>query len=103
MTKQQRIKWEKDALSRLGKLAGSLGVRVAVAKLIFAGVKLKPGLCVYRGQRWIVLDMYSSFDDQADLYRELFSLLEFDHAIVPEDLRPLILDPLEVLGAAAQG
>ncbi|MDR2200480.1 MAG: hypothetical protein LBR53_13720 [Deltaproteobacteria bacterium] len=89
--KPERVKWEKNTLSRLEKIAKSLGVRVSTGKLFYAGLKLAPGKCRLRGETWLILDTHQPFDEQVDLYREVFSQMEFDHSVIPEDLRDLIL------------
>jgi hypothetical protein len=89
--KPQRIKWEKNTLGRLGKLAKSVGIRVSTGKLIYAGLKLKPGTCTLRGETWLILDVNQPFDEQVDLFREVLSEIDYDHALIPPDLRELVL------------
>ncbi|MDR2339211.1 MAG: hypothetical protein LBF40_03630 [Deltaproteobacteria bacterium] len=89
--KTERINWEKETLVRLEKLAKSLGIRVSKGKLFYAGLKLNPGRCSLRGETWLILDSNQPFDEQVDLYRELFQDMEFDESVIPEDLVDLLL------------
>jgi hypothetical protein len=91
MKKGERVKWEKGTLLRLERLAKAAGMRVSTGKLIYAGIKLTPGICSLRGETWLILDSGQSFDEQVDLYREAFSAIPFDHALIPGDLRNLVL------------
>ncbi|MDR2405369.1 MAG: hypothetical protein LBE27_03260 [Deltaproteobacteria bacterium] len=89
--KPERVKWEKNTLARLEKIAKDLGIRVSTGKLFYAGLKLQPGRCTLRGETWLILDIHQPFDEQVDLYRELFATLDFDHSVIPADLADLIL------------
>lgn len=77
-------KKQKSSLQELEKLARKLGLKVSYGKLRFAGLKLKGGQCIYRGEKWLVMDRNQPFDEQVDLYREAFK--EFD--LTSEEISP---------------
>ncbi|MBF0531229.1 MAG: hypothetical protein HQK55_18570 [Deltaproteobacteria bacterium] len=87
MTKKQR-----STISLLEKLARARGLRISYGDLRFAGLKLKGGLCEFRGETWVVMDRRQPFDDQVDIFREALNGREFTEELGPDLKKILNID-----------
>ncbi|MDR1081325.1 MAG: hypothetical protein LBQ79_10295 [Deltaproteobacteria bacterium] len=67
---------QREQLSLLEKFARGLGLKVSSGNLLFAGLRLKSGQCVYREEPWLVLDRTQPFEDQLELFRKAFEDLD---------------------------
>jgi hypothetical protein len=56
-------------ISELEKLARRSGLKVSAGKLVFAGLRLKQGGCLFRQEPWLVLDRLLPFEEQLDVLR----------------------------------
>jgi hypothetical protein len=61
---------QKRILAQLEDLARRTGHKISYGDLKFAGLRLKAGQCLFKGQPWIVMDRRQPFDDQVDVFRE---------------------------------
>ncbi|MEW5723841.1 MAG: hypothetical protein AB1896_12085 [Thermodesulfobacteriota bacterium] len=81
---------QKETLKELDKLARRLGLRVSYGQLRFGGLRLKGGQCLFRGERWVVLDRGQPYEDQLDVFREALGGLDLQTEEVPPGLRVLL-------------
>ncbi|MDL2260287.1 hypothetical protein LJB99_05385 [Deltaproteobacteria bacterium OttesenSCG-928-K17] len=97
--KGPHTKKQVEALKALETAAKKSGLKVSVAQLRFAGLKLRGGSCLLKGRQWLILDKTQPFEDLVDIYRQ---------ALPAETLSGLDLPPevLEIvsshLGGAAK-
>ena len=97
MAKSRVTKKQEHILRELDKLARRLGLRVSYGNLRFAGLKLKGGQCLFKGEKWVVVDRKQPYEDQLDVFRE--AIVQFDLSsleILPELVGLLDLPPLTV-------
>lgn len=87
MTQARLTKKQEKLLRLLERLARRSGLRVSYGHLRFAGLKLKGGLCSFRGQKWLVIDRRETFDDQLELFRVALSQIELPELDIPEELQ----------------
>ncbi len=68
-------KREAEALKALEQTARRLGLKVSVSagQLRFAGLKLRGGSCLLRGNQWLILDKNQPFEELVDIYRQALS------------------------------
>ena len=78
-------KKEAEALKALEQTARRIGLKVSVSagQLRFAGLKLRGGSCLLRGNQWLILDKNQPFEELVDIYRQ---------ALSSRDLRELSAD-----------
>ena len=76
------------------KLAKQVGLRVSWGKLRFAGLKLKGGQCLFKGEKWLVLDRTQPYEDQLDSFREALQEFDLRGREVPKELSHLLDIPL---------
>ena len=57
-------------LGALERAAKKLGLKVSAGKLQFAGLKLKGGNCLFKGEKWLVFDRNQPFEDVVEIYRQ---------------------------------
>lgn len=86
MAKPRFTNRQKEILKELERLSKKVGLRVSYGKLRFAGLKLKPGQCLLRGEKWIVMDRAQPFEEQVDVYREALKEFKIKKQDVPEIL-----------------
>ena len=83
-------KKQKEALSELDRLARGKGLRVSYGDLKFGGLKLKGGQCLFRGEKWLVLDRKQPYEDQVDVFRDALDDFELRPDEIPDRLRGLL-------------
>ena len=84
MSRAKVVKKQEETLRELERLARKVGLRVAYGDMKFAGLKLRSGHCLFKGERWLVLDRKQSFEDKLELFSD--ALGEFD--LTGEELPP---------------
>jgi hypothetical protein len=77
-----------ETIAVLERYARSRGLKVASGKLVFAGLKLRSGKCVYRDEPWLVIDSAQPYGDQLDLFRKAFEELGIEGH--PEDVEAIL-------------
>ena len=85
MAKSRLTKKQEHILREFDRLARRLGLRVSYGNLRFAGLKLKGGQCLFKGEKWVVVDRHQPYEDQLDVFRE--AIIQFDLSdkdILPE-------------------
>ena len=96
-------KKQKAALSELEKLARRLGLRISYGRLRFAGLKLKSGQCLFRGEKWLVMDRKQPFEDQLEVFKDALSQFDLKGTdLSPEVTRLLGLDRLDAQAGAGE-
>ncbi|MBW1711007.1 MAG: hypothetical protein JRG97_14765 [Deltaproteobacteria bacterium] len=76
---------QKQILNKLEKLAEQVGLRVSYGDMKFAGLRLKSGQCLFKGERWLVIGSKDRFEDKLDLFREAFQHTNLtDEELSPE-------------------
>ena len=77
MAKKKKLsERQRKILQALEDLAQNLGLRVSYGDLRFAGLKLKGGQCLFRGEKWLVMDRRQPYEEQVDAFVD--ALKEFD-------------------------
>jgi hypothetical protein len=99
MAKSRATKKQEHILREFDKLARRLGLRVSYGNLRFAGLKLKGGQCLFKGEKWVVIDRQQPYEDQLDVFRE--AVIQFD--LTGEEILPelKVLLGLPILAATA--
>ncbi|MEW6266826.1 MAG: hypothetical protein AB1641_27440 [Thermodesulfobacteriota bacterium] len=87
MTAGKLTKKQVKILKDLEKAARRSGLRVSYGKLNFAGLKLKGGQCLFRGEKWLVLDRRQPFEDQMDIFREAMEEMDLEAVQLSGELR----------------
>jgi len=91
---------QKQILNELERLAARAGFRVSYGDMKFAGLRLKSGQCLFKGERWLVLGSKDRFEDKLDLFREAFKHAGFPRDELSPDLAEIITLPaLQILDA----
>jgi hypothetical protein len=100
----KRTKKQQETIRQLEKLARQVGLRVSWGKLRFAGLKLKGGQCLFKGEKWLVLDRAQPYEDQLDSFREALRECDLTGREVPPELTGLLDLPIlaEVEGRSPQ-
>jgi len=83
--KQQRV------LKDLGKLAQKVGLRVSYGDMKFAGLRLKSGQCLFRGERWLVLGSNQDFEEKFELFMDALTYFELSR----DDLSPEVMEYID--------
>lgn len=100
-------KKEAQALTALERTARRLGLKVSVSsgQLRFAGLKLRGGSCLLRGNTWLILDKNQPFEELVEIYRQAVSANDLLTSGLSDDvwatLAPYFLS--DALPAAAPG
>ncbi len=83
-------KKEAEALKALEQTARRLGLKVSVSagQLRFAGLKLRGGSCLLRGNQWLILDKNQPFEELVDIYRQALS--SRDLSVLSDDVLPTL-------------
>jgi hypothetical protein len=92
--KNVSAKKQKENLSSLEKLAKALGIKVSGGKLLYAGLRLKGGQCFLREEPWLILDRNQPYEEQLELYREAFGLLNLEPRELPPHAREILYPEL---------
>jgi hypothetical protein len=81
-------KKEAEALKALEQAARRLGLKVSASsgQLRFAGLKLRGGSCLLRGNTWLILDKNQPFEELVDIYRQAISSSDLFAAGLPDDV-----------------
>lgn len=90
MKKTLSEKKRKENLSLIERQVKGLGVKVSGGKLLYAGLRLKGGQCVFREEPWLVIDRNLPYEEQLEQYREALKTLAID----PKNLSPAVKDIL---------
>ena len=93
VSKKKTKEKQEETLRELEKLAKRFGIRVSYGDMKFAGLKLKSGQCLFKGERWLILDRKQPFEDKVDLFRETLEHLDLSQEELPPDLADLIVSP----------
>ncbi len=85
-------KKEAEALKALEQTARRIGLKVSVSagQLRFAGLKLRGGSCLLRGNQWLILDKNQPFDELMDIYRQAISARELFAAGLSDELLAML-------------
>lgn len=77
-----------EALTTLERVGRRMGLKISVSngQLRFAGLKLRGGSCVLRGNQWLILDKNQPFDELMDLYRQVISAQDLFAAELSDDI-----------------
>jgi len=95
MTAKKILKQQQqDLLDELEKLAARKGLRISYGDMKFAGLRLKSGQCLFKGEPWVVLSRQDALEDKLALIGE--ALMRFDLSG-----EKLLADLVEILGLAA--
>lgn len=89
-TRSPYTKKQGEVIKALENAAKQAGLRVSAGKLRFAGLKLKGGSCLLRGNRWLVLDREQPFEDQIDIFRQALTASDLSTSSLSEELKLLI-------------
>jgi hypothetical protein len=81
---------QREHLKELEQLARRTGLRVSYGDLRFGGLRLKGGQCLFRGERWLVLDRKWPYDDQLDLFLAALALMDIPQDGLSPDLTKLL-------------
>ena len=100
MAASRITKKQAHTLKLLEKLAKRVGLRVSYGKLQYAGLKLKGGQCLFRGEKWLIIDRRHSFDDQVDLFRDALREYDLSQEDVPREIHGLLMDLIQPPAAA---
>ena len=98
ITKKQR-----QTLSELEELARSLGLKVSYGRLKFAGLKLKGGQCLFKGEKWVVMDRKQPFEDQVEVFRTALNQFDLTEENIPAMLRGVLASPAPPGDAGSHG
>ncbi|MBU2548810.1 MAG: hypothetical protein KKB20_10390 [Proteobacteria bacterium] len=104
MAASKKAKKQEETLKELEHLSRKVGLRVAYGDMRFAGLRLRSGHCLFKGERWLVLDRKQSFEDKLDLFFEALGQFDLhDQELSPELKRMMGLpaDPPEDLESSA--
>jgi hypothetical protein len=93
LTKKQR-----RTLKELERLARKNGLHVSYGDLRFGGLKLKPGICEFKGEPWVVMDRRLPFEDQAELFCQALADVKLRWEDVPPELSGMLSLHLEKNG-----
>ena len=93
MAAARKTKKQQIILKELEKLAKRLGVRVSYGDLRFGGLRLKGGQCLFKGEKWMVLDRKQAFDDQLDIFLSVLNQADLSGQEIPPELEN-VLSPL---------
>jgi hypothetical protein len=91
---KKKTKKQQETIRQLEKLAKQVGLRVSWGKLRFAGLKLKGGQCLFKGEKWLVLDRAQPYEDQLDSFREALQEFDLSGREVPPELTNLLDIPV---------
>jgi len=94
MSAKKSTKKQQDLLGELEKLAARKGLRISYGDMKFAGLRLKSGQCLFKGEPWVVLSRQDALEEKLALIGE--ALMQFD--LSGEELRP---DLAKMLGRGA--
>lgn len=98
-------KKEAEALKALELLARRIGLKVSLSngQLRFAGLRLKGGSCLLRGNKWLILDTNQPFDELIDIYRQAISTQDIFSAGLADDVLATLAPyfPLNLAESAA--
>ncbi|MDR1920740.1 MAG: hypothetical protein LBS31_03235 [Candidatus Adiutrix sp.] len=75
---------QREILKALEMAAKKTGLKVSAGQLRFAGLKLRGGICLLRGRKWLILDRAQPFDDLIDIYRQALSAHDLAGCGLPE-------------------
>jgi hypothetical protein len=103
MAGAKTTKKQKEALAELDRLAREKGLKVSYGDLRFGGLKLKGGQCLFRGEKWLVLDRKQPYDDQVEVFRDALDDFELQPDEIPDRLRGLLGRRPAKSGARAKG
>lgn len=92
--KNKKTQKQQETIRQLEKLAKQVGLKVSWGKLRFAGLKLKGGQCLFKGEKWLVLDRTQPYEDQLDSFREALQEFDLRGREVPKELSRLLDIPL---------
>ncbi|MDR2353925.1 MAG: hypothetical protein LBF22_12385 [Deltaproteobacteria bacterium] len=95
--KSYPVKKQKEVLLALERHAKNLGIKVNTGKLIFSGIRLRAGQCLFREQVWLILDRFQPFEEKVDLFREAFVFLNLKPQDFPNEIRE-VLFPGRLIG-----
>ena len=90
MSAARKIKKQEETLSQLESLARRGGLRVAYGDMKFAGLKLRSGHCLFKGERWLVLDRKQPFEDKLELFRDALGQYDLSEEDFPLELKTLL-------------
>lgn len=76
VSKKAIKKQQQDLLDELEKLAARKGLRISYGDMKFAGLRLKSGQCLFKGEPWVVLSRQDALEDKLALIGE--ALMQFD-------------------------
>ena len=69
-------KQQQDLLDELERLAARKGLRISYGDMKFAGLRLRSGQCLFKGEPWVVLSRQDALEDKLALIGE--ALMRFD-------------------------
>lgn len=83
-------KKQKRTIAELEKIARELGLRVSAGDMRFAGLKLKSGHCLFRGETWVVVDRRQPFEEQVEVLSEAIGTLDWKQLELSPELEKAI-------------
>ncbi|MFH1091512.1 MAG: hypothetical protein V1742_08070 [Pseudomonadota bacterium] len=89
-------KKQQEVLRQLDKVARDLGLRLSYGDLKFAGLKLKSGQCLFKGEKWLVLDRQQPYEEQLETFREALTGFDLYTREIPDDIRKLIQQAVSI-------
>lgn len=81
---------QENTLRDLENLARRLGLKISYGDMKFAGLKLKSGQCLFRGNPWLVLDRKQTFEEKLDLFRSALTQFPLDEQPITTELTGLL-------------
>ncbi len=90
MARGKITKKQQQTLRELEKLARGLGIKVSYGRLKFAGLKLKGGECLFKGEKWVVMDRKQPFEDQLEVFRTAINQFDLTEENIPALLKGIL-------------
>ncbi len=87
ISKQQK----KQILTELEALAVRAGLKISYGDMKFAGLRLKSGLCLFKGRRWLVLGSKDRFEDKINLFKEALQEADFSGEELSPELAEILM------------
>jgi hypothetical protein len=82
------LKKQQENLTLLERFSRSRGLKVSSGKLVYAGLRLKSGRCVYKDEPWLCLDRAQPYEDQLELFRRAFAELKIEG--LPDEVKSVL-------------
>jgi len=71
-------------------LARRLGLEVSYGDMKFAGLRLKSGQCLFKGQPWLILDRKQGFEEKLELFVQALAGFDLSHEEISADISALL-------------